>query len=231
MQQEKDICLKLANSRRVSNIAKMCFAFCCIFKTWAVDAQFDALPNCCVHRKIAANILSEPSQLSVTCNKPARLLLLQCVGALTARFTSHFKPRCYLMIAPDATKQKPPCLKEGGGGKKREEGGWAWWLLSDSQEWFSPSIGVLKAPWIINGLSLRCQPPPRPLLSPRVTPLPFFPFSTSLHSSVSPVPPSPPVCFHPPHLFLIVSLSEFIFAVSLPPFPLIYPPLPHLFFT
>lgn len=71
------------------------------------------------------------------------------------------------MIAPDATertvnKSLHVWKRQRGeerGRKKREEGGWAWWLLSDSQEWFSPSIGVLKAPWIINGLSLRCQPP------------------------------------------------------------------------
>ena len=82
---------------------------------------------------------------------------------------------------------------ESGG--QGEEGGWAWWLLSGSQERFSPSIGVLKAPWIINGLSLRSHCPPVLLF---------------LLMSLCSLPPSPStyftLCFHPSHL-LIVSLS------------------------
>lgn len=68
-------------------------------------------------------------------------------------------------------------------------------MLSGSQERFSPSIGVLKAPWIINGLSLRSHCPPILLF---------------LLMSLCSLPPSPStyfsLCFHPSHL-LIVSLS------------------------
>lgn len=71
-------------------------------------------------------------------------------------------------------------------GRLREEGGWAWWLLSDSQERFSPSIGVLKAPWIINGLSLRSHPPSSSSFSSCHC-APFFLFSSlPLHLILSP---------------------------------------------
>lgn len=134
-------------------------------------------------------------------------------------------------------------------GRLREEGGWAWWLLSDSQERFSPSIGVLKAPWIINGLSLRSHPP-LVLLFLLMSLCSLFPllFPPSTLNSLPLLPPPPP--FFPPlwvfiHL-ISSSLSHFLPALSqvhFCPFPLHprfsifnslfsltpYPPLPPEF--
>lgn len=49
--------------------------------------------------------LSEPFSLSVTCNEPARLLLLRSVwGAVRGRFTSHLKQQYDSMITRVTTK-------------------------------------------------------------------------------------------------------------------------------
>lgn len=71
-----------------------------------------------------------------------------------------------------------------------------------SQERFSPSIGVLKAPWIINGLSLRSNPPI--LLFLFTSLFSFFPFpSPSFFGTLLPSC----VCFHlSPLLFCSLSL-------------------------
>lgn len=90
-----------------------------------------------------------------------------------------------------------------------------------SQERFSPSIGVLKAPWIINGLSLRSNPPI--LLFLFTSLFSFFPFpSPSFFGALLCV-----FSFISSSILLIVSLSaassQVHFCLLPPQFPLQFP--------
>ena len=199
------------------------FCFVAFSPSGAINARFDTLRKWCFQQrwhKLRARIfiraILAQCDMQWTC-KIAVIAQYVCVcvcvwvcgEAVRGRFTSHLKQPYDSMITRVTTKtrskQKAAHLKkkrqwdwrgktdESGG--QGEEGGWAWWLLSGSQERFSPSIGVLKAPWIINGLSLRSHCPPVLLF---------------LLMSLCSLPPSPStyfsLCFHPSHL-LIVSLS------------------------
>ncbi len=176
--------------------------------------------------------------LCVTRNEPARLLFFaQCVEALRERFTSHFKQQYYSFITPDATKHtanKRPHIYESEGLEKKKGEERAWWLLSGSQERFSPSIGVLKAPWIINGLSLRSLPPlPSSFSSCHCAPFPpITPQPASLIASISPPLPPLAVFFFSHCLPFCLQVNFYLF----PPLPLLHSySLPassvHLFLT
>lgn len=87
--------------------------------------------------------------LAVTRNEPARSLFYAAVcrslkrGDLGSHFEQAPQVNGELKVALNTNERRH--IKRGGRG--RAGGG--------SQGWFSPSIGVLKAPWIINALSLK----------------------------------------------------------------------------
>lgn len=88
------------------------------------------------------------------------------------------------------SKQTTELWARGGEGRKERKAGGG--LLLASQEWFSPSIGVLKALWIINALSQRSNPPaihhaPHVASSPP-PPIYLVSISTPLSSSVYSLP-------------------------------------------
>lgn len=110
---------------------------------------------------------------------------------------------------------------EGGkrGSERREDERVGY--FQGSQERFSPSIGVLKAPWIINGLSLRSNPPI--LLFLFTSLFSFFPFpSPSFFGTLLCV-----FSFISSSILLIVSLSaassQVHFCLLPPQFPLQFP--------